>query len=195
MDLLLKLKRVQDHILRGSMSALIKFVLPFHIAAGVIFIMYLTLDGGTFAKVIVMMTAYVIPPAGKESVIPIAVVADVHPALAASSIAFIDIVTALFLVWNFDHLKRVPVLGETIANMERRGGILLEEHSRMRRFAFTGIVILVIIPFQGTGAVMASIIGRIIGMNPYKVFIAITIGALVGCFAIAYFIDVIMLLV
>ena len=154
--------------------------------------MYMTLDADTFAKLVVAMSAYFIPPAGKESVIPLAVAAGVHPALAAASIAFIDIVTALFLVWNFDHLKRIPVLGETIADMEGRGGTFLDEHSWVRRFAFTGIVLFVMIPFQGTGAVMSSILGRMIGMDPYKVFIAIAIGALVGCFGIAYFIDVIM---
>ncbi len=191
LNLILKLRGVQDRVFRKKMPALIKFVIPFNIAAGVIFIMYLTLDSATFVKVIAMMTAYFIPPAGKESVIPIAVAAGVHPALAASSIAFIDIVTALFLVWNFDHLKRVPVLGETIAAMGERGGMILKERHWMRRFAFTGIVLLVIVPFQGSGAVMSSIIGRMMGMDPYRVFIAIAIGALAGCFGIAYLTDVI----
>jgi ABC-type uncharacterized transport system permease subunit len=49
-----------------------------------------------------------------------------------------------------------------------------------------GVTLFVIVPFQGSGAVGASIIGRMIGMNPYKVWAAIILGAVSGCLMIAY---------
>jgi hypothetical protein len=43
------------------------------------------------------------------------------------------------------------------------------------------------IPFQGSGGLVGSIVGRLIGMNPLNTFFAISIGAVIGCFLIAIF--------
>ncbi len=176
---------------KGIGVRLIKFTIPFIIAAGVTILMYLTLDGNTFVKIGFAMSVYFFPPAGKESVIPLAVGWGVHPALAASSIILLDVVTALFLVWNFDFTKKVPLVGGAIELTEDKGRRVLEKRTWVRRFAFTGLVLFVMVPFQGSGAVVASILGRIIGMDPYKVFIAITTGSVIGCFSVAYFADIV----
>jgi len=196
MNLLNTILRWKEHLIdklkrKGIGLPLIKFVIPFLIAAEVIALMYITLDESTFAKIAVAMSAYFFPPAGKESVIPLAVAAGVHPALAAASIAFLDVVTALFLVWNFDFTKKVPLLGEAIELTEDKGRRVLEKRTWVRRFAFTGLVFFVMVPFQGSGAVVASILGRIIGMDPYKVFVAITTGSVIGCFSVAYLADIV----
>ena len=57
---------------------------------------------------------------------------------------------------------------------------------KAKALSFLGIVFFVMFPFQGTGGVGASIVGRAIGMNPYKVWAAIIIVAVSGCFLIAY---------
>jgi len=41
-------------------------------------------------------------------------------------------------------------------------------------------------PFQGSGAVGATIIGRMLGMEPKKIWFAVILGAVIGCFMIAY---------
>ena len=56
---------------------------------------------------------------------------------------------------------------------------------------FVGIVLFVMVPFQGSGALVGSIVGRLIGMKPINTFLAITVGALVGCIMIAFFAGVI----
>ena len=43
------------------------------------------------------------------------------------------------------------------------------------------------VPFQGSGGLVGSIVGRLIGMKPLNTFLAINVGALLGCFLIAYF--------
>lgn len=50
------------------------------------------------------------------------------------------------------------------------------------------------VPFQGSGAVTASVVGRLTGLRPMKVWLAIIIGALLGCSIIAYFTDLIIYL-
>jgi uncharacterized membrane protein len=92
----------------------------------------------------------------------------------------VDVVVGLFLVWNFDMLYRVPWIGPRFRTVESRGSDLLHDHSWVRRLAFVGIVLVVIVPFQGTGAVMGSILGRLIGIGPWRTFLAIAIGAYTG---------------
>jgi uncharacterized membrane protein len=48
------------------------------------------------------------------------------------------------------------------------------------------------VPFQGSGGLVGSILGRLIGMKPLNTFFAISIGAIVGCLLIAYFADAIL---
>jgi purine-cytosine permease-like protein len=43
------------------------------------------------------------------------------------------------------------------------------------------------VPFQGSGGLVGSIVGRLIGMKPWNTFLAITIGAVIGCILIATF--------
>jgi len=72
------------------------------------------------------MFAYFFPPLGKESIIPIGVsggeitiplynqqiiVTSINPLIMALTIAFIDIVVALFLVWNYDLAEKIPIIG------------------------------------------------------------------------------------
>ena len=73
------------------------------------------------------MFAYFFPPLGKESVIPIGVsggeltipiinqhivVPSIYPLVMALTIAFVDIIVALFLLWNYDLAKKIPLVGK-----------------------------------------------------------------------------------
>jgi len=77
-------------------------------------------------------------------------------------------------------------LGKWIIKTEKKGSKVMSESRPIETLSFIGIVLFVMFPLQGTGGVGASILGRTIGMNPYKVWFAIIIGAVVGCFLIAY---------
>ncbi len=95
-------------------------------------------------------------------------------------IGTVDVLTGLFLVWNFDLLYRVPFLGPLLRVMEAKGLLFLEANPWVRRVAFMGVVLIVIVPFQGTGAVMGSIVGRLIGLGPWRTLGAIVIGGYTG---------------
>jgi uncharacterized membrane protein YdjX (TVP38/TMEM64 family) len=47
------------------------------------------------------------------------------------------------------------------------------------------------VPFQGSGGLVGSIIGRLIGMKPWNTFFAISTGSITGCLLIAYFAEAI----
>ncbi len=149
--------------------------------------LYISLDFDTFTKVGGLMLAYFFPPAGKETVIPTGVLGlGIHPIIMAFSIAFVDIVTAIFLLWNYDFAKLIPYLGPWMEKVEKKGGKKFQENSWLEGLAFLGLILFVMFPFQGSGGVGTSIVGRVIGMDKYKVVYAITIGAITGSLLIAY---------
>ena len=190
------------------LNFLIKFFLPFFIAAVGIFTLrtyfILSHQEEHLAKLLLLMFAYFIPPLGKESVIPIGVaggnlsiplinksvfVPSISPFIMAVSIAFVDIVVALFLVWNYDLAKKIPLVGDFMRKVESIGQRSSSKYSWMKPLRFLGIVLFVMVPFQGSGGLVGSIVGRLIGMKPVNTFLAISTGAIIGCTIIAYFAD------
>jgi uncharacterized membrane protein len=176
---------------------LFQFFLPWIIALSEVSLLWFLLEEKVFQTLGFWMTLYFFPPLGKESVIPAAQglaevpgmpdwLVSIDPLTIALAIASIDIIVGLFLVWNFDFAKKIPLLGKFICKLESKGGDLLSKNKYIEALSFIGVTFFVIVPFQGSGAVGASIIGRAIGMNPYKVWLAIICGAVSGCLLIAF---------
>lgn len=163
---------------------------PFLLSALGIMILYyycfIFLDKHLFFVLGGFMLAYFFPPAGKESVIPIAISQGIPYYLIALSLTFIDSMVSLFLIWNYDYAKKIPFFGHLLRLVERRGRKVISQSRILSKFAFTALVLFVMIPFQGTGGAGATVIGRLIGMNPYKVLAAVVTGALLGTFLIGF---------
>jgi len=139
-----------------------------------------------------LVTGYFFPPLGKETIIPGGILAGINPLLMALSIAFVDIVIALFLVWNYDLAKKIPLVGKFIIKVENIGKTSSNKYGWIKPLRFIGVVLFVMIPFQGSGGLMGFIVGRLIGMKPWNTFFAISIGAIIGCTLIAFFADAIL---
>lgn len=92
----------------------------------------------------------------------------------------VDVLVGLFLIWNFYVLFRVPGIGPLMRFMENKGSRFLEQNNWVRRVAFTAVILIVVVPFQGTGAVMGSIVGRFIGLGRWRTLVAIAIGGYTG---------------
>jgi len=153
-------------------------------------VLFLILRLHAFSIVGSLMVAYFVPPLGKESIIPIAIGIGVHPLLIALSVAYIDVIVALFLLWNYDFAKLAPLLGFWMERFENKAVKITRGKLWIKGLQFVGLVLFVMIPFQGSGAVGGTIVGRMAGLNRYVIFIAILIGAIVGCLIIAYSADV-----
>jgi len=180
----------------------IKFFVPFMLGFGVYGIWGLL--SSDLGKIWPLLVAYFFPPFGKETVIPLGTgilekglnvpifniqvnPVSINPMSMALAVAFIDIVVALFLVWNYDLAKKIPVIGKFIIKVEERGKNAEEKYGWVKPLRFIGIILFVMIPFQGSGGLVGSIVGRLIGMKPLNTFIAISIGAVIGCLLIATF--------
>lgn len=134
-----------------------------------------------------LISGYFFPPFGKESIIPAGVALGIHPVVMALSIAFVDVVVALFLVWNYDLAKKIPIIGKFMMKVEEKGNVVEEKYGWIKPLRFIGIMLFVIIPFQGSGGLVGSIVGRLFGMNPWNTFFAICFGAVIGTLLIATF--------
>ncbi|MEE9236220.1 MAG: small multi-drug export protein [Thermoplasmata archaeon] len=167
-------------LLRGVLTAMV----PLTIAA--IYLLYIYTLGDVGKTLLPLLAAYFFPPFGKESVIPLGVTLGIHPALMAISIALVDIIVGLFLLWNYRILYYVPLLGKWARKTELKAKKMIEEGKGFSKLAFLGLILFVIVPFQGSGAIGATIIGKMSGVDAKKVLMAIVIGALAGTFMIAY---------
>ena len=163
----------------------LKLTLPFAIAATQITFLYFFLDYPSFLIVIGLMIAYILPPAGKETVIPAGIFLGIPWWLMASSIMMIDVETALFMGWNFDLALKIPVLGSMMKSFIGKSDEFIKERPWVKNFYFTGIVVLVMVPFMGSGGIRGSIIGNMLGMQKIPLFLAIVTGSFIGCFGIA----------
>ena len=166
---------------------LAKFFFPFILGFGVFGSIGFFLEESLRIKYWPLISGYFFPPLGKESIIPIGVTAGIHPIIMALSIAFVDIVVALFLVWNYDLAKKIPIVGKFIKKIEDKGNTAEEKYGWIKPLRFIGIILFVMVPFQGSGGLVGSIVGRLIGMKPCNTLYAISIGAITGCLLIAMF--------
>ena len=167
---------------------IVKFFTPFGIAGIVSLILiladpvglkYATEYGG-------LMLAYFFPlnPLGRITIV-LAAIANLNLFFAVLSIVFVDAVSSLFIVWNFGIATKIPFIGKFLLKTEEKGKKALEKYSWVRGLSFIGIVLFVAIPFLGTNAVVGSIVGKIIGMTPARVWIAVLIGSIIGVMVIA----------
>ncbi len=163
----------------------VRVTLPLVAFGGLLASMFLVFPDsyGTFVGGIV---TYLVPPAGKETVIPALVGAGYAPWLVATYIAGIDMSVAWFLAWNWDLVTRIPKAGEAVEDLMLRGKERLNAAPLLDRSAFLGLALFVFVPFQGSGAVVGIILGRMIGLPPQRAWVAIMTGALLAAFSLAY---------
>jgi uncharacterized membrane protein len=147
-------------------------------------ILYISLEREVFNIMAGSMLGYSFTPFGPEIVIPAAIgfLYDIHAAhltyLLIISVVFVDIILGLFVLLNFELVEVVPKLGGWIKKAEK---ILSKKLKSSREtLALSALVLYVAMPFQGSGGFVGSIMGRVVGLNKYKVFLAVSIGSVLG---------------
>ncbi|MFW5637871.1 MAG: small multi-drug export protein [Methanoculleus bourgensis] len=149
----------------------------------------LILPGEQRLLLLCMMVAYIVPPFGRETIIPASILLGIPWWLIAVTLAFLDFAGGLFMVWNFPLVLRIPYVGPRIQRIMAASRTYLDQRPWLERFYFLGLIAFVSIPFDGSGSIIASIVGRVLGMTETEVLSCITIGGVIGSFAIALGID------
>jgi uncharacterized membrane protein len=133
---------------------------------------------------------FMIPPGvDKSTLILSSNLYNMNPYQMAINLWIIDSLLGSFLCLNFDYAKKIPLAGKRIAAFEEIGRNTLKKHSWLKRFTLVGLFIFVVIPFQGSGALAGSIVGRIIGMRSWRVLVAVIGGTFTSVMLLAYSAD------
>jgi uncharacterized membrane protein len=156
------------------------FVLSIHLA-----LMYASLSSNQFLTMAGLMVVYILPPAGKETVIPIGIAFGFLWWYMALSIAMIDIETGLFMALNFDLAYKIPFVGKILSGLTEKTKHFIESHRWFAGLYFFAIMLFVMVPGLGSGGFRGAIAGKLLSMDTYLVLLAILAGALIGCFIIA----------
>jgi len=164
---------------------LIKFILPLAIIPAIFAALYLTEPYQQFLVLSGLIVAYFIPPAGKETIIPIAILMGYPWWLIMLVIFLLDVAVSLFIVWNFDLALKVPLIGRLLESGMAVARRYTESQPWLRRLSTVGLILFVFFPLQGTGAMNGAILGRLLGLDKFRVFSCVCIGSFTSSLAIA----------
>ncbi len=170
----------------------IKFTLPFAIGVVLFAVLYMIEPYPRFLTLSGLAAAYFFPPAGKESIIPIAILMGYPWWLITFVIGMIDIAVSLFVVWNFDLALKIPLIGRLLDSGMTVARNYTETQPWIKGISTAGLILFVFIPFQGTGSMNGSILGRLLGMSGARVFGCVTTGSLASTLVIALGADVLL---
>ena len=168
------------------------FVLPFAIAFLYIVSLLPILSPEAWSIVVFGgMALYMFSPLGAEIVIPAVVVAlgEGAPAhvvvLAVVSVVMVDVLTALFIAWNWDLLERVPRLGGVLRRVEAKCHAIIARRRWGEGATLAALAAYVALPVQMTGGLFSSVLGRVMGLGKTRVFAAVVAGSLAGAVPMA----------
>jgi uncharacterized membrane protein len=166
-------------------SPQIRLVLPVLLGFALFFFSFLLMPADRVMILGGLMLAYYVPPSGKESLIPLGIAVGIPWWMMALTLAYLDVITSLFMVWNLDRVERFPYLGPWITRTLVSGREFMERHPWLARWRIPGVAVFVMLPLQGTGGVGATIVGVMAGLSPAEILLAVGIGSTVECLAFA----------
>ena len=176
--------RFSDLIKRWSKHWALKLCLPFLMGSAVLGIS--ALFGGASFKAALLALSYAFTPAGRFALLS-APFFGIPVSLAVASFLFMDFLTCIFIIWNFDLSKKIPFIGRIILILEKRAHTHLKKKRDVwvEGVEFFGIMTFVILPFWVTNAALGTIIGHIAGMKESHLLAAVLLGSFLGILMLA----------
>jgi uncharacterized membrane protein len=96
-------------------------------------------------------------------------------------VLYLDLLVAFFLTYNLDYAYRIPYLGQRLEGLQDYGREVVEERPWVRKVTFLGVILFVMFPLTGTGAVGGSLFGRLLGLTRIRTLTGIFVGSFTGC--------------
>jgi uncharacterized membrane protein len=163
----------------------LKFTLPFILCAlYLLFLKYIYIPDD-FNQLGGLMLLYFLPPAGKETLIPLGIASGYSWYLISVSLTVLDVLTCMFMIWNFDLVCQAPVFGKWTMACMKAGKKFLQRFPWVRRLSTIGLGLFVMLPFQGSGGIASSVLGKMIGLPSWYIFLSVSIGSFIGSVALA----------
>ena len=169
--------------------------IPIIVSILFITLVWLGLEPVMFTIIGLLLLSYFISPFGREVLIPVAVISllGLHGTgqmvldiiLVVGIVMFVDVMCSIFLIWNLDLLKYLPVFGKWIDGIEKFGKAKLKKNHKRQHNTFLLLTSYVALPFQGSGGIVSTILGMLTGLNKRRVWLAVWIGSFIGSLIIA----------
>ena len=169
--------------------------IPIIVSIIFIILIWLGLSPAMFTIIGLLLLSYFISPFGREVLIPIAVISllSLHGTdqmvldiiLVVGIVIFVDVMCSIFLLWNLDLLKYLPVFGKWIDGIEKLGRQKLKKNHKKQKNIFLMLTSYVALPFQGSGGIVSIIIGMLTGLRKQRIWLAVWIGSFIGSLIIA----------
>lgn len=153
-----------------------------------------------------LLVVYLVPPFGKETVIPVALlggealinlIATVTGITLDSSavtgfplwvivlgIVGLDVAVSAFVTLNFTLLLKIPGVGNALRWIMRGADNVISSKPWIKSLSSTGLLIFMYIPFQGSGALTTSVIARLLNYKPLFAICLVTVGSLLSTLTI-----------
>jgi uncharacterized membrane protein len=170
--------------LSPGINRVLRLIIPFVLSACLLGVIYSLYDYETFLEITGLLLVYFIPPAGKESLIPAAIAMGIPWLTICLSLIMVDLLCCLFMLWNFEVLGALPFIGPWINRIIRKGSEKISKHTWLEGLYVIGLMIFVFLPFQGTGSVSGTVLGKMAGIPQIEIFMAVGIGATLQSFLI-----------
>jgi uncharacterized membrane protein len=189
-----KFTEVEIKTLKQSESFLkmfTKFSLPFGMAIVFTFLLYTAYPEliGDFGRLFVF---YFFNPAGMEVGVLYGLQwTELNGFQVVGFMLVIDTLTAIFLIWNFNLSRLLPFFGWIVWVVQKSAEKKIKKSKSFEKGRFYGLIIFVMVPAYGTGAILGGIVGKLLNMDPWKHLGAIFIGSTLRLTVMAIIIDAI----
>lgn len=95
-------------------------------------------------------------------------------------IGVIDTCTVLFIVYALEGLYRFARLKRAIDRVQANASLVLTAYPRIKKGAVVGVMLFVLFPVAGTGAMMGAFLGILLGLHRYVTIAAVAAGGFIG---------------
>jgi uncharacterized membrane protein len=98
----------------------------------------------------------------------------------------LDTCTVLVMIYGLEIIHRVGPLKRFLSKLQLNAGLVLAAYPRIRRAAVIGVLLFVLFPVAGTGAMVGSFLGILLGLNRGVLIATVSVGGLCGGMLMAF---------
>jgi hypothetical protein len=154
------------------------------------FIIVLIYGSDMASRWVELTTLFVVPPFGTATIVPWGMSDGFSGLTMAFTVAMVDFVIAMLIVWWFVLLKKIPYVGKIFVWTEKKAGEKIEANPQWKRGTWWVIFCTLLIPIQGSGGMNMSVIGKLIGLRADTIVSAVVAGSLTIALFVAFFTNV-----
>ncbi len=102
----------------------------------------------------------------------------INPIILVILLVFISSESSLIVSSNYDLLEYLPFIGSGMKKLREKASKVIKKKELGKETGYLSIFWMMFLPLYGTGPLVMTLVGRLLGLNWKKVWVAITLSAL-----------------